>query len=213
MTARILLVIPDVRARETLSILLRGLPAVESVFSASDGRSALDLLRNSHFNVLIIDCDLIDGDITAFVSSVSDEYPHIKILALAGDSHNNSMLRAFNAGAVGYLTEERFKPEIGAALPSILDGKIYISPGITQGASPEAFLQKLRRTNFSQQFTVREHEILECMRKRMSNREIAEKLNISITTVKSHKETIMDKLGIRKSVKIAQYLDKNELFW
>jgi DNA-binding NarL/FixJ family response regulator len=121
------------------------------------------------------------------------------------------MLRAFNAGAVGYLTEERFKPEIGAALRAFQDGKIYISPGITQGASPEAFLQKLRRTNFSQQFTVREHEILECMRKRMSNREIAEELSISITTAKSHKEKIMDKLGIHKSVKIAQYLVINDL--
>lgn len=212
MTARILLVIPNVPTRETLIGYLRGLPAVESVFSASDGKSALDLLRNSHFNVLIIYCDLIDGDYTAFVSSVSDEYPHIKILVSDGDSHDNSMLRAFNAGAVGYLPEERFKPEIGATLRSILDGNIFISPGITQGASPEAFLQKLRRTNFSQQFTVREHEILECMRKRMTNREIAEELNISITTVKSHKETIMDKLGIRKSVKIAQYLIRNDLF-
>jgi len=126
MTARILLVIPDARARETLSILLRGLPAVESVFSASDGKSTLDLLQNSHFNVLIIDCDPIDCDITAFVSSVSGEYPHIKILALAGDSHDNLMLRAFNAGAVGYLPEERFKPEIGAALRAFQDGKIYI---------------------------------------------------------------------------------------
>ncbi len=172
----------------------------------------LNLLRNAYFNILIIDSDLTGSNYLSLISSISGEYPHVKIMILAEDSHRDSILRAFNAGAAGYLHRNRFEIEIGAALQAIQDGNTFISPDITQGASPETFLQKLRRTNFSQQFTVREHEIMECIRKRMSNREIAEELIISIVTVKSHKKNIMDKLGIRKSVKIAQYLARNELF-
>jgi len=175
--------------------------------TAPDWRTMLNLLRSAHFNILII-----SGDHPAGISSICYEYPHVKILILAGDSHDDSMLRAFNAGAVGFLPRKRFEIEIGTALQAIQNGNIFISFGVTQGACPETFLQKLRRTNFSKQFTVREHEIIECILKRMSNHEIVEELNISIATVKSHMKNIMDKLSIRKSAKIAQYLIRNELF-
>ncbi len=210
MPSRILLVIPD--ARETRSILPRGLSAAYSVSAAPDGRSALDLLRNSSSDAVIIDSQLPDMDNLSLAQSISSEYPRIKILILAEDDRRNSIFGAFNVGAAGYLLKRECEIKIDAALRTILDGNIFICQKIAQGTSPEAFLHKLRQNHFSQLFTKREHEIMECMRERISNREISERLHISISTVKSHKRSVMDKLGIRKSTEIAHYLIENDLF-
>ncbi len=209
MTSRILLVLPD--AHETRSILPRGLSAEYSVSAAPDGRSALDLLRNSPADAVIIDSESTDIDNLFLERRISTYYPRIKILILAEDDRRDSIFGAFNAGVAGYLLKKNGETEIDEALRTILDGNIFISQKIAQGASPEAFLKRVRQAHFQEIFTRMELAVLQCIRNAMSNAQIAETLHISVSTVKTHKSHIMGKLGFRKSPEIIKYLIEHDI--
>jgi DNA-binding NarL/FixJ family response regulator len=202
MSARILLVIPDVLAREMLIGYLRGLSAGYSVSAVSDGRSALDLLRNFPADAVVLDSELPDIDALPLARRISTEYSHAKILFRLQDSRYSSILDALDSGAVGFLLGERLETEIGPALRTVFSGKISISPVITRGTPTQAFLKELRRSRFLKMFTPMEHAVLQCIREAMTNRKIAETLHMSVSTVKSHKSNIMDKMGIRNSPEI-----------
>jgi len=212
MTARILLVVSDDRARETFSGYLRGLPAGYSLSTAPDGRAALDMLRSAPVDAVIFGSGLPNSEFPSLARRISTEYSHVKILIIAGDSRCALILDAFDAGAVGYLLTEQFEAEIGAALRTVFSGKTYLSPRITRGTPLKTFLKELRRTYFQEIFTRTELAVLKCIQMAMSNRRIAETLHISVSTVKTHKTHIMDKLGIRNAPEIMKYLAEHDIF-
>ncbi len=111
MNLRILLVIPDALARETISILPRGLFNEYSAFTATNGRFSLSLLQSAPANAVIIDYELPEMGVLSPAPRISTEYPHAKTLALAEDSRRDSILDAFDVDAAENVFRVRSKTE------------------------------------------------------------------------------------------------------
>ena len=115
------------------------------------------------------------------------------------------LIRAFSAGADGYLLKENARSDLIAAIDKIRQGKTYVSPLITDLIGEMFVHNKGRSTAPSEPLTTREIEVLTLLSEGKSSKEIAELLFISTMTVQNHRANIKKKLNIRKNADLVKY--------
>jgi len=196
--------------RTGLAMLLNTRPGIEVVGSAADGRTAVDLARRLRPDVCLFDIRMpvLDGiEATRLLSGpgVTDPIPVVVITTFDLDEHVYAALRA---GARGFLLKEAGADLLDQAVRAAADGEALIAPSVTArllrtfagGRPPTSPLDPL---------TDREEEVLAVVARGRTNREIAEELYISPSTVKTHITSLMLKLGARNRVEIAIWAYEN----
>jgi DNA-binding NarL/FixJ family response regulator len=131
----------------------------------------------------------------------------VKILILTIHESDQYVLEAFDAGADGYCIKDATREELLIAIQSVLEGKVYISPGIADNVM-EGYLEgrkKLKTKTTWDTVTQREREVLKLLAEGYRNKEIADLLNISVKTVEKHRANIMDKLEMRNVSELTVY--------
>jgi len=184
--------------REGLRALLSSRPEFEIVGEAEDGRMAVQCVERLKPGLVLMDLSMPRMNGMDAIREIKKRSPETKILVLTVHKTEEYILATFRAGADGYALKDSTYAELVLAIKSVLTGKPYLSPGISEKVI-QGFLEGRRtlktRTAYDS-LTHREREILKLIAEGYKNKEIADCLCISVKTVEKHRANLMDKLGL-----------------
>ena len=172
--------------REGLAALIRTQSDLIIVAEASDGSEAVALYRNQRPDIVLMDLAMPGVSGVEATAAIRKEFPNAKILVLTMRTGDEDIHRALQAGAKGYLLKECSSAQLFEAIRAIHSGRRYI---------PASVAIQLAERPPASELTDRELEILTRLATGKSNKEIADALEISETTVKGHVSNILVKLG------------------
>lgn len=188
MTAIRILVIEDHPVvRQGLVALLSSAPGIEVVGSAADGFEGIEVFRSVHPDVTLIDLQMPRLGGVETIQRLRHEWPDARIIVLTTFDGDEDIYRAMQAGAKAYLLKGMEVEELLAAIQTVHMGRASV---------PSSIAEKLAQRIGLQDLTARELEVLERIVAGRANKEIANDLNISEATVKSHVNSLLGKLGV-----------------
>jgi DNA-binding NarL/FixJ family response regulator len=199
--------------RESLGTLLGLLGGIELVATASDGEEALALIDQHRPQVVLMDIRMPRMDGIEATRRLRERHPEVRVISLTTYADDDSVLGALRAGARGYLTKDASGEEIRAAILTVAAGEAALDPAIqhtvvaalaSQGTVAEKPEPEAEHT-LPDELTPREAEVLALIAEGLSNAEIAERLVVSPTTVKSHINHLFGKAGIRDRAQAVNY--------
>ena len=191
-TIRVVVVDDHDMVRKGLGMLLESFPDLEPVGQAEDGDGAIRLCHEAEPDVVLLDLVMPDMAGPDVISAILKTHPHTKIIALTNYKDEQLVHGALNAGAISYLLKNVSIDELASAIRSAHEGKSILAPEAAQALVKAA----TRPPKPGHDLTNRENEILKLIVDGMNNREIADHLIISQSTVKNHVTSIFMKLGV-----------------
>ena len=213
MPVRVLLADDQRLVRESLGILLGLLPGIEMVASASDGEEALALAEKHSPDVVLMDLRMPRLDGIEATRQLRQRQPNVRVIALTTYADDESVLGALRAGARGYLTKDASSEDIRAAILTVAAGEAALDPSVQHhvvaalAAAGERAADSgaAAEPELPDDLTPREAEVLALIAEGLSNAEIAERLFVSPTTVKSHINHVFTKAGLRDRAQAINY--------
>ena len=189
---RVLIVDDHDMLREGLASFLRAYPDLERVGEAANGSDAIRLCRDLQPDVVLMDLIMPEMDGVAAIQAIHQQWPEIRIIALSSFGEDKLVKSALRAGATSYLLKNIPAARLAEAIRATCVGLPILSPEITLSYSEKVETPVVPTGN---DLTARELEVLNCMAAGMANAMIAERMNISIYTVKNHVSSILVKMG------------------
>jgi NarL family two-component system response regulator LiaR len=192
---RVMLVDDHAVVRSGLGAFLSMFPDMELVGEAENGEDAVACCERLNPDVILMDLMMPGTDGLTATSLIRQRYPHVRVIALTSFQENSLVERALKAGATGYLMKNVSAEELATAIRSACQGKMTLSVEAT-----EALIHARMQVNEADELTDREREVLRLMVEGLNNARIAERLVISLSTVKFHIGNILMKLGAENRV-------------
>ena len=189
-----------------LEELIKSTQDLEVFAVSGNAIQALDRLRQSQPNLLLLDLSLPETSGLELLKDLQSFYPKLNILVLSMHDENVHAERVLRAGARGYIMKQEPGEKVIEAIRCVLTGNVYASPSLLTrllkklttngdfkqgGASPEALAD-------------RELEVYSLIGEGLSSKEIASRLNLSPKTVQTYREHIKTKLGLKNSVELTR---------
>jgi DNA-binding NarL/FixJ family response regulator len=185
-TIRVLMVDDHPLLREGIAAVIEGQPDLEVVGEATNGREAVELFRARKPDIVLMDLQMpVMGGIEA-ISAIRSEFPNARIVVLTTYKGDTQALRAFKAGASGYLLKSMLRKELLDTIRSVHAGHRRIPPEIAS---------EIAEHHTDDALSQREIEVLQRVAAGGANKIIAGELNISEETVKAHMRSILAKLS------------------
>jgi len=198
----------EVVRKGLIQILARSFPEAV-VDEAGDGRSALSLAENGTHALILLDISMPGRGGLDVLKDIKRLRPRVPVLILSMHPEEEYALRAFRAGASGYLTKDSAADELVRAVRAVLGGGRYVSTSLS-----ELLVRELASNGAGLPHKVLSDRELEVMRKLASGRtvsEIADELSLSVKTISTYRSRILDKLRFRNNAELARYVIENRL--
>jgi DNA-binding NarL/FixJ family response regulator len=192
--------------RAGLQKLVATFEGVELVGSAADGAEAVDLCREEHPDVVLMDLEMPRLDGIEATRRISTDAPEAHVVVLTSFSDRERILGALDAGAVGYVMKDAEPDELASAIHAAARGESPLDPKAAQ-----AVLAARRRPRSAELLTSREREVLQMVGKGMPNKHISRRLGISEKTVKAHLTSIFRTIGVTDRTQAALWAQRNDL--
>jgi DNA-binding NarL/FixJ family response regulator len=206
---RVLLVDDHILFRKGLASLLSSQPDFVVVGEAGDGLEGLEKTKSLKPDLVLMDVTMPRCAGPEATRLITREMPDMQIVMLSVSDDDQDIFAAIRAGAIGYLLKSIKPDELFARLRGVAQGEAPISrmmaAKILREFAHSPAQPEVRPVNWPQEITEREREVLQCVAKGMSNREIGEALNIAENTVKNHVRSILDKLHLANRAQMAAY--------
>jgi DNA-binding NarL/FixJ family response regulator len=205
--ARVLLVEDHVVLRQGIKALFADEPDVEVVGEAGDGRTALQCVSELRPDVVLMDISMPGLNGIEATRQIRQDYPEIRVVVLSMHSNEEYVFQVLRAGASGYVLKQSDSSEVLTAIRAALAGGSFLSPPISRAVIDD-YVRRAEARGQGQDLdllTPREREVLQLLAEGLSNREIAQKLNISIKTVETHRGNMMSKLGVEGKTELVKY--------
>ena len=206
---RILLADDHVIFRDLIKKNLSGIPGLEVVGEVSDGVELLESLKTLHPHLIILDIGMPHMSGLQAASKIKPSRPEIKILVLTMYKTKDHLIRAMKAGVDGYLLKENAFTDLIVAIETIRQGKPYVSNLVAHQILDSFHSEPMPKPKESELLSPREKQALKCLAEGMSNKEIADFLSISESTVRIHFKNIKKKLVIQTNINLMRYALKN----
>ncbi len=192
--------------REGMCALLRRRPDVEVVGQAADGRQAVRLVKELAPDVVIMDIGMPNLNGIEATRQMVAENPKLKVMALSTHSDGAIVAKMLRAGASGYMLKDSAFAELMTGIDAMARGNTYLCTKIARVIFSD-YVNMLTNPKWSggDGLTSREIEVLQLVAEGRTTKEIARILNVSVKTVDSHREHIMDKLGIHNVAGLTKY--------
>jgi DNA-binding NarL/FixJ family response regulator len=193
--------------RKGLRFVLESEPGIVVVAEASNGREAVRLCEELKPDIAIVDIAMPQLNGIEAVSLIAKASPKTQSVILSMHTDETYILRALSAGAKGYMLKDAVEDEILPAVRAILRGKSYFSPAIAKTLL-EDYVRYLRQRGLEDSYdllTDREKEVLQLLAEGRSNKDVANVLGLSVTTVETHRTNMMQKLGLHSTAEIVLY--------
>ncbi len=187
--------------REGLRSLLSSDPGLQVVAEARDGHEAIAVVEKHRPDLILLDLSMPRMNGMDAIGEISRRFPETRILVLTVHKTEEYIQAALQAGASGYVLKDAAYAELIHAIRSILDGKPFLSPEVSQKVI-EGYLEGKKTgevTTVWDTLTQREREILKMIAEGHKNKEIADFLCISPKTVEKHRANLMKKLDLHSA--------------
>ena len=191
---RVLIVDDHALVREGIRQAL-SVPGYTVVGEAANGEEGLVLARRLEPDVLVLDISLPGENGIRIASRVRAELPRVRVLMLSVHDHAEYILESVGAGAHGYLRKDTLPQELRDAIRTIHEGRTAFAR-IEPGEAPDAHLRPTAAERV-ELLTRRERDVLIGIAGGLTNKEIARRDGLSVRTVESYRESLMQKLGVR----------------
>ncbi|MBV9215895.1 MAG: response regulator transcription factor [Acidobacteria bacterium] len=202
---RIVIAEDHAAVREGFAMIVNAQPDMEVVGEAGDGREAISLAKELAPDIVLMDISMPTLNGLKAAATLKRIAPDIKILTLTRHTDDAYMQELFQAGVSGYVLKQSAASQLTQAIRTVAKGESFLDPGVA-GKVFNAYGEKSRlRGERTKSLTSREEAVLHDIALGYSNREIAEKLDISIKTVESYKASSMEKLDLSSRRDIVRY--------
>jgi DNA-binding NarL/FixJ family response regulator len=194
--------------REGLVLLLGTLPGITVVGQAEDGAAAVETVAATDPQVVLMDLNMPRLDGVEATRRIRADHPQTQVVVLTTYSDDESIIGALQAGALGYLTKDATRAEIGRAVLAAAAGQAVLDPAVQQRlllAAARAPAPQPDQDHDPDELTPRESDVLRLIAEGKSNREIARALYVSEATVKTHVNRIFAKTGSRDRTQAIRY--------
>ena len=208
---RVLLADDHVLVRAGIRALMEKIPDVEVVGEAGTGREALELVRSTLPNIVLMDIAMTDLGGLEALPRITKDFPSVKVIILSAHANEEYVIRALREGASGYMLKDSATTELELAINSVIQDKIYLSPSISRTVIDDYLQRVSGAVSPLEQLTSRQREILQLIAEGKNTKEIAAALDISIKTVESHRLQLMDRLNIHDVPGLVRYAIRSGL--
>ncbi len=189
---RVMLVDDHTMVRRGLATFLKVFDDLQLAGEAESGEAAIRLCAEVLPDVILMDMVMPDMDGAAATRAIRQQFPQVQVIALTSFKEGDLVKNALEAGAIGYLLKDVSADELAGAIRAAHAGRATLSPEAAQALvetanqPPEPGLD----------LTEREREVLTLMVEGLNNTQIAGRLTVSSSTIKSHVSNILSKLGV-----------------
>jgi DNA-binding NarL/FixJ family response regulator len=204
---RVLIAEDHETVREGLKLIIDAQPDMTVVGEAGDGREAVKLAQQLAPDVLMMDISMPELNGLKAAAKLKRVAPDIKILTLTRHTDQAYLQELLEAGVSGYVLKQSAATDLVRAVRAVAEGNNYLDPAMT-GKIFSNYVEKsnrLRGETRGESLTEREREVLRQIAWGYSNKEIAERFDISIKTVEAHKANALKKLGMHSRIDIVRY--------
>ncbi len=207
---RALLLVDDhTIVREGIKRILEPLATEWVVTEAATAFQALELLRRDRFSLAIVDLSMPGMSGLELIRRIKTEYPWVAVMVLSMHAEEQYAMRAFKAGANGYLTKDSAAAELTAAVRKIAAGGAYVTASLAERVVQQ--LSGNMRPPRHADLSDRELEVMQRIVAGERLTDIAESLHLSVKTVSTHKSRILEKLQLPNTAALIRYGLENEL--
>jgi DNA-binding NarL/FixJ family response regulator len=202
-------------AQEGINAMLKQSNDIEVVFNATTKNELIELLKRHLIHILIINVHVVNTPFLNFLMQININYPKVKTLITSVHNEEETILRIIKMGAKGFLAKDSGYNELIEAIYTLRNGHDYYSQTITQ-LLLKKYISKIQNDQAGdnsnlKSLSSRELEIIQLWGNSNTNQEIADKLFISIRTVESHKNHIMQKLSLKTAIDLVKFAIKNNI--
>jgi two-component system response regulator NreC len=207
MSERIRVLIADDHTivRSGVRLLLEAEPDIEVVGEALDGQQALTLAETLRPDVILMDIAMPGMDGLEATRKIIALWPDIRVLVLTMHRTDDYFFEMLKAGASGYVLKGAQTDELINAIRVVAQGEVFLYPPVARKLVQDYLNRVAGSAQSSPSLSPRETEILRLMAEGCSNKEIAEELVVSPSTVHSHRTNLMSKLGLNSRRELIQY--------
>jgi len=201
--------------RDGFKSMLRKQPSIEMIGEAANGDELVKLTRQLLPDVVVTDIKMPKMDGLEAAKIIAREFPRIGIIALSMIDEESQIIDMMEAGAKGYLLKNAHKNEIVNAINAVYDGEVYYCNETSSKLSrliaaneKIPFIRKKEKIEFSD----KEIDVILLICEQLTNKEIAQRLNLSIRTIEGYRDRIQEKIGARNAAGIVVYAIKNNIY-
>lgn len=206
----ILIVDDHTLVRETWSYVLSNHPDFTVLGEAGSGEEGVELAKNLMPDVVIMDINLPSMSGINATQQIRKYSPFSKVLGVSLHTQPTYARKLMQMGASGYVTKNSTREEMILAISEVQKGNKYICKEIKDILS-EQMLNSDGESNGINELSQREIEIISCIKKGMSSREIADVLYISVKTVEVHRYNILKKLNLKNAAALVNFTNNNQI--
>lgn len=181
--------------REGLSAMLSRQPDIEVVGEAENGRECVEKTRKLRPDIVLMDLRMPEMDGVEAMRQIAATNPEVRFIVLTTYDNDEYIFKGIEAGARAYLLKDSPREELFKAIRAVHRGESLIQPAVA-GKVLDRFAELSRQVQAPEALSDREVEVVKLMAEGTSNKEIAVSLHISESTVKTHIQTIFQKLGV-----------------
>jgi DNA-binding NarL/FixJ family response regulator len=192
--------------RQALSSLLASSEEFAVTGEACNGRELLARIETSAPDVVVMDINMPELNGIEATRKLHAHHPHIKIIGLSVHTKGRMVSEMLKAGANGYVPKTCAVAELLTAIRTVMNGKVYVSPDVL-GEVMEVRLNGSsdKETSVFTKLTEREREVLQLLAEGFATKEIASKLCLSVPTIHTHRQHLMQKTGARSIADLVRY--------
>ncbi len=204
---RIVIAEDNTIVRNGLKALLSQENDFKIIGEAADGRDAIKCVEKLKPDLILMDISMPGIDGLESIKEIKKQNPETRILVLTIHKTEEHICAALQAGANGYIVKDATHAELMVAIKSVLNGKTYISPEVSEIVI-EGYLEGkkvCKATSKWDTLTQREREVLKLIGEGYKNKDIANYLCISVKTAEKHRSNLMQKLDIHSIAKLIAY--------
>ncbi len=202
MALRILIADDHALVRAGFRSLLEEMPEVQVVAEAADGSEALRLVGEVKPDLALLDISMPGLNGLDLAERIAAGHPRTRVIILSMHVDDEYVRRALAAGASGYVLKKSDRSELEAAVRAVARGEIWLAPPLTQRVAA-AYARDSRPGE--QRLTPRQREVLQLIAEGLSTKEIAQRLEVSVKTVESHRSELMERLDIHGIAGLVRY--------
>ncbi len=196
--------------RAGLSRMVAEADGIEVAAEAADGMAALKAVREQTPDVAVIDISMPGMDGLEVVARLRAEQPDLPILILTMHEEEQYVVRAIEAGAMGYVTKQSAPEQLVEAIRKVHSGGRYLTEEVSETLALRV-ARGMDGKSLLDTLSTRELQVLRRLAKGHTNREIANAYNISIKTVDTYRSRLLKKLNLRNNAELSRFAIQNRL--
>jgi two-component system, NarL family, response regulator NreC len=204
---RVMIAVDHSLVRRELRALLKRNAEFDVVAEAANGYEAIELATMHKPDVALLDVGMRGLNGTDAATSIGEKLPAVRIIIISMHSDEGYVLRALKAGARGYLLKVSPEADILTAIRAVAAGNAYFTPSITK-LLVEDYMNEVRQRGLQDSYDLlntREKEVFQCLTNAKSNCEVADLLHLSVSTVETHRNDILQKLRLHSLAELILY--------